>query len=142
MASDAAPVVIAYDGSEVSKEAVRHAAELFAGRAAIVVTVWEPGLAFLPIASDPFLAGAVPPDPEAAQAVDEAEREHAARVAEEGAKLARSLGLEATPHPVPDEDVVVADTLIHFASEREAAVIVVGTRGISGLRTHVLGSVT
>lgn len=140
MASDA-PVLIAYDGSEISKAALRHAAELFPGRAAIVVTVWEPGLAFLPITSDPFLAGPAPPDPEAAEAVDRAQRDHAAQVAEEGAELVRSLGPSAEAHPVPDE-VDVADTLLHVARERGAAVVVVGTQGISGLRTRLLGSVS
>ena len=41
----AAPVLIAYDGSDVSRAAVRHAAELFAGRPAVLATVWEPGMA-------------------------------------------------------------------------------------------------
>jgi hypothetical protein len=45
MALDAAPVLIAYDGSEVSRAAIRRAAELFAGRPAVLATVWEPGLA-------------------------------------------------------------------------------------------------
>ena len=43
MAGTPAPVLIAYDGSEVSRAAVRHAAELFAGRPAVLATVWEPG---------------------------------------------------------------------------------------------------
>jgi hypothetical protein len=42
MASDGAPAVIAHDGSELSRAAVRHAAELFAGRRAVLATVWEP----------------------------------------------------------------------------------------------------
>jgi hypothetical protein len=45
MAREAAPILIAYDGSEVSRAAVRHAAELFAGRPAVLATVWEAGLA-------------------------------------------------------------------------------------------------
>ena len=42
---------------------------------------------------------------------------------------------------MPDE-VDVADTLIDIARERGAAVIVVGSHGISGLRTRLLGSVS
>jgi hypothetical protein len=45
MARQEAPVLIAYDGSDVSRAAVRRAAELFGGRPAVVATVWEPGLA-------------------------------------------------------------------------------------------------
>ena len=36
----------------------------------------------------------------------------------------------------------VADRLIDIARERDAAVVVVGTDGISGLRTRLLGSVS
>ena len=49
MADPAAPVLIGYDGSEVARAAVRHAAELFAGRPAVLATVWEPGLAAIPV---------------------------------------------------------------------------------------------
>src|SRR3954454_12621108 len=96
-------VVLAYDGSEVSRAAVRHAAALFPGQQAIVATVWEPGLATLSVpAADSMYGSAFPPDLEAVQAVDEAQHEHAVRVAKEGAELARSLGLAAEPQPVED----------------------------------------
>ena len=67
MVPEAAPVLIAYDGSEVSRAAVRHAAELFAGRPAVLATVWEPGLAAItvgPMMSSPDTMGmgALPPD--------------------------------------------------------------------------------
>jgi nucleotide-binding universal stress UspA family protein len=112
MAREAAPVLIAYDGSEVSRAAVRHAAELFPGRPAVLATVWEPGLAAVPVG--------LPAD---------------------GAEFARSLGLVGEPQAVPDE-VDVADTLVDIARERGAAVVVVGSHGISGLRTRLLGSVS
>ena len=143
MASEAAPVLIAYDGSEVSRAAVRHAAELFAGRPAVLATVWEPGLA--------AVQGAMPgmgmgmgtgsPDPTTIEAVDRVAREHALTVAADGAELARSLGLVAEPQAVHDE-VDVADTLIDVARERGAAVVVAGSHGISGLRKRLLGSVS
>jgi nucleotide-binding universal stress UspA family protein len=137
-----APVLIAYDGSELSKAAVRQAAPLFPGRPAVVATVWEPGLAAMPVGGGPDLVGPgeLPPDPETVEAVDRAQRDHAARVAAEGAELARSLGLGAEPHAVPDE-LDVADTLIDLLRERDAALVVVGSHGISGLRSHLVGSV-
>src|SRR5215213_8318907 len=142
MAGPAAPVLIGYDGSEVARAAVRHAAELFAGRPAVLATVWEPGLAAVPVGSPDALGlGTVPPDPETIDAIDRAQREHASRVAADGAELARSLGLAAEPQAVSDE-VDVADTLIDIARERGAAVVVVGSHGISGLRTRLLGSVS
>ena len=36
----------------------------------------------------------------------------------------------------------MADTLIDIARERDAAVVVVGSHGIAGLRTRLLGSVS
>jgi nucleotide-binding universal stress UspA family protein len=144
MAREAAPVLIAYDGSEVSRAAVRHAAALFAGRPAVLATVWEPGLAAVPagvLPGDTIGAGSLPPDPATVQEVDHLERDHAATVAADGAELARSFGLVAEPQAVPDEADVV-NTLIDIARERGAAVVVVGSHGISGLRNRLLGSVS
>jgi nucleotide-binding universal stress UspA family protein len=143
MASEAAPVLIAYDGSEVSRSAVRHAAELFAGRPAVLATVWEPGLAAVQVAMPGMGVGmgTRSPDPTTIEAVDRVAREHASTVAADGAEFARSLGLVAEPQAVPDE-VDVADTLIDIARERGAAVVVAGSHGISGLRKRLLGSVS
>jgi nucleotide-binding universal stress UspA family protein len=144
MARVAAPVLIAYDGSEVSQAAVRHAAELFAGRPAVLATVWEPGLGAVQVGLPDNMEmgmGTLPPDPGTVEAVDRSEREHASTVAAGGAEFARSLGLVAEPQAVPDE-VDVADTLIDIARERGAAVVVVGSHGISGLRKRLLGSVS
>ena len=78
--------------------------------------------------------GSDPPDPETVETVDRAQREHASRLAAEGAELARSLGLAAEPHDVPDE-LDMADTLIDIARRRGAAVVVVASHGISGFRS-------
>ena len=142
MAREPAPILIAYDGSEVSRAAVRHAAELFAGRPAVLATVWEPGLATVAMGlPDTMGMGALPPDPATVEELDRIGREHASSVAGDGAEFARSLGLSAEPQAVPDE-VDVADTLIHIAREHGAAVVVMGSHGISGLRSRLLGSVS
>jgi nucleotide-binding universal stress UspA family protein len=142
MADPAAPVLICYDGSEVARAAVRHAAELFAGRPAVLATVWEPGLAMVPVGlPDTIGMGSPPPDPATVEAIDHLQREHASTVAGDGAEFARSLGLAAEPQAVPDE-VDVAETLLGIARDRGAAVVVVGSHGISGLRPRLLGSVS
>jgi nucleotide-binding universal stress UspA family protein len=141
MAREAAPVLIAYDGSEVARAAVRQAAELFAGRPALVATVWEPGLAVVAMGRPDALGMSTVPDPATVEAIDRLQREHASTVAADGAELARSLGLAAAPQAVPD-GVDVADTLIDIARQRGAAVVVVGSHGISGLRSRLLGSVS
>ena len=85
MEREAAPVLIAYDGSEVSRAAVRHAAELFAGRPAVLATVWEPGLATVAVGlPDTTGMGALPPDPATVEAIDRLHREHASTVAGDG----------------------------------------------------------
>jgi nucleotide-binding universal stress UspA family protein len=135
-------LLIAYDGSDLAAAAVRSAAELFPGSAALVVTVWEPGLAAM-AAVDPglYAAGIAPVqvDPELVSELDTAGEQHAAVVAREGAQLAGSLGLDAQPHAIPDE-VHVADTIVDLAIERDVAAVVVGSQGISGLRSRLLGS--
>jgi nucleotide-binding universal stress UspA family protein len=137
-----APIVIAYDGSELARTAVRHAAELFPGRWTVLATVWEPGLAAMPVGTaDTLGAGTILPDPGTIETVDRMERDHASRVAGEGAELARSLGLVAEPHAVADA-VDVADTILDLAREQGAAVVVTGSHGISGLRSRMFGRVS
>ena len=101
----AAPILIGYDGSDTARRAVHEAAELFGSRRALVVTVWEPGLAYEASAmtADPTGLGPEPVDPAAAQEVDDASQAHADRVAEDGAALAKSLGLQAEALAVADE---------------------------------------
>jgi len=142
MPHDTAPVLVAYDGSDLSKAAVRHAAELFPDFRAVVATVWEPELPELPVIDPDIGAGvSIPADAETVEQIERVEHEHAERVARTGAELARSLGLDAEPHAVPDE-VDVSDTLIDLAREQRAAVVVVGSHGISGLRSRLLGGVS
>jgi nucleotide-binding universal stress UspA family protein len=133
-------LVIAFDGSDASRAALERAAELFPGRAAVIATVWEPGLAQLAPAYDSF--GSVPPlpDPQMLAEVDQAQRDHATQVARMGAELATSLGLAATPRPVEDQ-VDVAETLVELVDETGAAAVVIGSHGVTGLRSRIMGSV-
>lgn len=142
-ASDTRPIVVAYDGTPQSKAAVREAANLFGpgDRPVLVLTVWEPGLMNVAIAPAPGGIGAAvpPPDPEVVREVDRSEEDHAKAIAEDGAALARSLGLDAEGLAVRDE-ANVADTIVHVAHERDAQVVVVGSRGLSHLRSVLIGS--
>src|SRR5919204_480131 len=53
-----------------------------------------------------------------------------------GEEIARSKGLAAEPLPVA-EDVDIAGTLVELARDRRAAAIVVGSRGLGGLRARL-----
>jgi nucleotide-binding universal stress UspA family protein len=75
----------------------------------------------------------------AAQEEDDASQGHADRVAEDGAALAKSLGLQAEALAVADEGNV-ADAIVELARTRDVAAIVVGSRGLSGLRARLEGS--
>ena len=61
MAADAHPAVVAFDGSEASEAAIRRAVELFGDRGLVVISVWEPGLAYAMAPSyDPSGMGGYP----------------------------------------------------------------------------------
>jgi nucleotide-binding universal stress UspA family protein len=78
-------------------------------------------------------------DPSALLTYDEALRGHAERVSNEGAELARSLGLDAEPLAMADVRDI-ARTIVETAREHKSATIVVGSRGLSGLRGRFEGS--
>ena len=140
MPSTEQPVVVAYDGSDAARAAIEAAASLFAGRPLIVVSIWEAGLAqaMAPL-RDPTGVGYPISTPAEAAAIDEIQRDHAVRAAEEGAGLARELGARAEPLSVADE-VDVGETLAAIADEHDAAALVIGSRGLGRVKSSLFGS--
>ena len=140
MSEDVRPVVAAFDGSPESTAAVREAAALFGHRPIVVLTVWEPNLATA-IATTPDVMGTPYslPNPEDVETVDRIREDHAAAVAQSGAELARSLGATAEPLVIGD-GLNVADTVASVAKERDAAAIVVGSRGLGAVKARLMGS--
>jgi nucleotide-binding universal stress UspA family protein len=136
------PVVIGFDGSTSAEHALREAAGLLAPRPALVVVVWKAGLAF-ELMELPTVTG-LPPAPidvRTALEIDAQLSETARRLAEQGAELARRLGLEAEGLAVADEpDVPIAETLADLAAERDAQAMVVAPHR-HGHGPLVLGSV-
>jgi nucleotide-binding universal stress UspA family protein len=130
--------LIAYDGSDDARAAVRRAGAVLAVRDAVVVTVWESAA---PAAS---AARAALPDAVVVEAVaklDAETRRRAEQTAAEGAELAREAGLEATPAAVQAGGRVWS-TILAEADDRDAAVVVVGSRGSSPVKAALLGSVS
>ena len=135
------PVIVGFDGTPASEQAVREAAALLAPRPALVVVVWEAGRAF-EVATLPDRGLEMPPaalDLRTAFDAETAAYEAAQRMAEHGAALARQAGLEAEGLAVADE-VTVADTLIRLARERDGQAIVVGAYRHRAVGRVVLGS--
>ncbi len=141
MAATKETVIVAYDGSAASREAIVAAAKLLKGCRILVATVWEEGLAYMapPATPSETMMMTPPVDPEVAHNLDVGLQNDAEQVARKGAEMATSLGLEAVPISVPDAGNVAA-TLIDLAGERNAAAIVVGSRGLSGIRARLEGS--
>lgn len=134
------PVLIAYDGSPAARQAVADAAEILRSRRAIVVTVWEAGLAYVGSAMPPdgmMMSPTV--DPALALSVDREIHHQAERISADGAALAKSLGFDAEPLAAAD-DGNVAETILNVARSRDVAAIVVGSRGLGGLRARLEGS--
>jgi nucleotide-binding universal stress UspA family protein len=131
-------LVIGYDGSEESDNALHRAAALFrdAKARALVAVVWEPGVGF------DLMQPTLPPAPidiRAALEVDEAMYERARQLAEQGAHRARKAGLEADGLAVADE-LTVAQTLVRLAEERSADGVVIGTHRRNVVSEVLLGS--
>jgi nucleotide-binding universal stress UspA family protein len=119
------PIVIATDGSDEAKEAVRLGVELAADEGAEVV------LAHVVQVFDPLERAPGSPHRVPAAADDEALREASA--------IAEAAGVPATLElllGLPEDEIVA------LADDLDASVVVVGSRGQSGLRGALLGSVS
>jgi nucleotide-binding universal stress UspA family protein len=137
----AALVLIGYDGSDPARRAVAAAGELLAPRRALVVSVWDAGMEYHFLSTGTSGVGSVAPelDIAATRKVDDARRARADRIAEDGAELARSVGLEAEPLAIA-ADGNAAKTIVELAGERAASAIVVGSRGLGAIRARLEGS--
>ena len=139
MPADSPAILIAYDGSAGAEAAIDEAGRLFPGWRAVVVSVWWSVRSAAPggrvVLPDEMIRTAV-------ENLDAAACQVAADTAERGVEQARAAGLDAGA-AVERADPNVAATLVRMAHDREvAAVVVVGSRGRSGLRAALLGSVS
>src|SRR5687767_3250265 len=130
--------LIAYDGSDDAATAIRSAGHLLAPRPAIVAHVWD-SLAALMLHTD--VRGLTGSMREAAEELDEEDRRDAERIAAEGAELAREAGFDAEAHALQGKPKAWP-TLLAKADEIDAAVVVIGSRGLGSVKSALVGSVS
>ncbi len=129
------PILIAYDGSDCAAAAIDKVAEEFGPRKVIVLVVSED------LDRVPFLGtSGVPIEAETMELLTDAAQKGARETAEKGADRARGLGLEATTAVADGGPIWSA--IVDAAEENDAAVIALGSRGLSGVRHALLGSVS
>jgi nucleotide-binding universal stress UspA family protein len=129
-------LLICYDGSDFAKRAIVQAPALLAIRDAIVLAVWQPTV----IASLAWAGGGSLGSADFA-AVDQVAEAAAQRVADEGAGLAIDAGFDARAETAEARGPIW-DAIVTFARQREVSAIVVGSRGLTGLKSVLLGSVS
>ena len=130
MADTVQPILIAYDGSEYAKAAIKQASEqLRNGRPAIVLTVWQP-FAATGFVGAPLVAPV---------GFEEDVERDARRVADEGARLAHHAGFDA--EAVVERGDPVWERIVLSADEHDASILVIGSHGRTGISRVLLGSV-
>jgi nucleotide-binding universal stress UspA family protein len=119
-----APILICYDGSEDADHAIASAAALLGRRRAVVLDVASPLTTAESFAAlGPMLPG---------EAFEEMNADAALQTAATGAEHARRAGFDAEAR-----DGIAAPTwegIADVADEIDAAVIVIGSRGLKGVR--------
>jgi nucleotide-binding universal stress UspA family protein len=129
---DREPILICYDGSDESVRAIHAASIALAGRRAVVVDIG-------PVLTGAESYEAISPGVDVAL-LEQLNLESAHERASEGAKVARRAGFFAQP-----DAALSAPTwqgIIDLADEIDAALIVVGSRGLKGAREVFEGSVS
>ena len=126
------PVLLCDDGSEDAAAAMRQARALLRADAAIALHVWQP-------------LNAAVGAPAAIVVLDEVieQVEAAARgMAEAAAERARQAGFENVQPLAVDAVGPVWRAVVDTARAHDASVIVLGARGLTGIRHVLLGSVS
>jgi nucleotide-binding universal stress UspA family protein len=132
-------ILLCYDGSADAQAAIDRVGLLMPGSDATVLVVWETiletmtrhgalGMGMIGYSGDDGAA-------------DEAIKQGALDTAADGVRRAAAAGLVAQPRIVNRSDDIAA-VILAEAAELHADVIVLGTRGLGGVKSLMLGSVS
>lgn len=124
-------MLIAYDGTEEAARALEYAARLLRPGIVEILTAWEPAArqAARAVGRTGLHQPALGPEHEA----DDPAYEEALEICRHGVAIAEGLGLAGRAHLVEASSTIAA-AIVDAAQELESDVIVVGSRGITGLR--------
>lgn len=130
-------MLIGYDGSQPAGHAIEAAGALLGGDPVLVACVWNSLVGSL-VAREgaPSLVGADAVAELLLPVIAEAKR-----AAERGTELARRAGLDASPLSVRGSGSAWP-TLVELAESHHSRCVVVGSRGLGGVRSVVLRSVS
>jgi len=127
-----APILICYDGSDDAARGIKTAATLFGSRRAVVLDIAP----ILTASEGLATTSSIVPG----NAFEELNLDDADQVAERGAEIARSSGFDAEAR-----GAVATPTwqgVVDVANQVDAAVIVLGSRGLNALQELFKGSLS
>jgi nucleotide-binding universal stress UspA family protein len=137
-------MVIAYDGSRDADEAIRVAARLHPGAAAVVLHVYETAPVGVTLGTG--MAGDLPleaVEPQAVQDVARRAEANARELAGRGAGIASEAGLQARAEVAAGGGASgTCSAILRAADEHHAELVVVASHGHGAIKAAVLGSVS
>ncbi len=128
-------ILIAYDGSDDAKAAIEQAGKLFPGQQVMILNVWQ---RFIDTMARTGAGLGVIVDYDE---IDSEAKDAAREKAQQGAAVAKESGLDASAE-IAVVDTTVADAILNAATQAAAGAIVCGSRGFSGVKSLILGSVS
>lgn len=135
-------VLIAFDGSDQAKAAIRYAARLLSTHKAYIITAWEP------IHRQAARAAGVGGLAAGGRGVNEDPSDYstdpayidATEISHAGVALAAELGFETEPYLV-ESSTAVWSAIVEASQELDVDLIVAGTRALSGWQSLLHSSV-
>jgi nucleotide-binding universal stress UspA family protein len=131
-------ILVCYDGSPDAQAAIDRAGQLMPGSETTVLVLWETVLEAMSrngsLGMGLGIIGSYGDD-----GADAAIEQAAVETGDAGAQRANDAGLVASPR-VEHRQGDIAGTILRVAADVDADLVVLGTRGLSGVKSLLLGS--